>query len=110
MVTIVNLIPVGHENAISRERLAEMALKTGLITDTCKDVDRQTRKLISRARRENVILSSDDGGYFRPCRYDGKDMELLRHYIAKERSRALKTLTAIKYANRYYQDIIHDRL
>ena len=87
-----------------------MALITGLITPECRDKDRQTRVLISRARRENVILSADDGGYFRPDKNDGKDMEMFRHYIAKERSRAIKTLMSIKYARRYYQDIMRDRV
>lgn len=54
---IVDYIPFGRKNAITRTRLR---IVTGLN-------DRQIREQISQARRDTVILNMQDGkGYFRP--------------------------------------------
>lgn len=58
MTNILDLIPVGHENAIRRSKLCEL---------TGKD-DRAMRNLIMEQRNAGaVILNMQDGrGYFRP--------------------------------------------
>ena len=54
---IVDYIPFGRENAVTR---AQLRIVTGLN-------DRQIREQISQARRDTVILNMQDGkGYFRP--------------------------------------------
>lgn len=54
---IVDYIPVGHENAISRK---ELARKTGL-------TDRILRKEIEKARETTCICNMSDGaGYYIP--------------------------------------------
>lgn len=75
MQMIIDLIPLGHENAISRTRLSRM---TGLD-------DRTVRRVIGELNEAgNVILNSGEG-YFR---YDAEtDRYYLEHYLAVEKGR-----------------------
>lgn len=54
---IVDYIPFGRENAVTR---AQLRSRTGID-------DRTIRDMIADARRDTVILNMQDGkGYFRP--------------------------------------------
>ena len=58
---IVDYIPFGRENAVTR---AQLRSRTGID-------DRAIRDMIATARRDTVILNMQDGkGYFRPLPED----------------------------------------
>jgi hypothetical protein len=72
-INIVDYIPVGHENAISRK---ELSRKTGL-------TDRILRKEIEKARETTCICNMSDGaGYYIPT--DLSEVEL---FIRQESAR-----------------------
>ena len=72
---IVDYIPFGRKNAITRTRLR---IVTGLN-------DRQIREQISQARRDTVILNMQDGkGYFRPL---PEERHLFESYAKQETAR-----------------------
>lgn len=92
MVEIVNIIPFGKENAISRKELTRI---TGLD-------DRTVRELISEARTEVVILSAYDGtGYFRPTEAEKKEAEI---WLNKEKHRAISTIRSLRAAKRFINE------
>ena len=69
MVSIIDLIPTGKENAISRKMLTAKCVGYGLIADSIKDKDRQMRHLIEIARKSTdtaIINNSDGEGYYIP--------------------------------------------
>lgn len=73
---IVDYIPFGRDNAISRQQLAKA---TGLS-------DRKLRDAISLARRDTVILNLSNGkGYFQPIK--GKEDDLVVQYFKQEDGR-----------------------
>lgn len=89
---VINLIPYGKENAISRSALVNA---TGMS-------DRLVRRAIADARIKNVILSNPKGGYYRPMLSDAAEIEA---YIKQEQSRAKNCFKAIVYANSYLEDL-----
>lgn len=75
-IKIVDYIPFGKENAISRQQLVRT---TGLS-------DRDMREIISLARRDTVILNLSNGkGYFQPI--PGEEDDLVVKYFKQEDSR-----------------------
>ena len=75
-IKIVDYIPLGKENAISRQQLERV---TGLS-------DRDVREVISLARRNTVILNLSNGkGYFQPIQ--GEEDDLVVKYFKQEDSR-----------------------
>ena len=75
-IKIVDYIPSGKENAISRQQLERV---TGLS-------DRDVREAISLARRNTVILNLSNGkGYFQPIQ--GEEDDLVVRYFKQEDSR-----------------------
>ena len=75
-IKIVDYIPSGKENAISRQQLERV---TGLS-------DRDVREAISLARRNPVILNLSNGkGYFQPIQ--GEEDDLVVKYFKQEDSR-----------------------
>lgn len=78
-MTIIDYIPTGRENAISRRMLCQL---TGF-------PDRQMRKEVERARQQYAILNSQDGsGYFQPS---AEEKPLVERWIRQERHRSQKT-------------------
>ncbi len=72
---IVDYIPFGRKNAITRTRLR---IVTGLN-------DRQIRRMIAEARENTVILNMQDGkGYFRPL---PEERHLVEAYDKQETAR-----------------------
>ena len=72
---IVDYIPFGRKNAITRTRLR---IVTGLN-------DRQIRRMIAEARENTVILNMQDGkGYFRPL---PEERHLVESYAKQETAR-----------------------
>ena len=79
MQMIIDLIPFGHENAISRERLC---YRTGL-------GDREIRRAIGELNAAGNVILNRGEGYFR---YDaGSDYYYLQNYLAAEKCR-IRTL------------------
>lgn len=81
---IINFIPFGKENAISRHRLATLV--------GCSD--RKMRTFINQARKKNVIINSQDGrGYYRPTI---KDVAAVRKFKKQEENRAKEIFKCIQ--------------
>lgn len=98
ITSVIDLIPIGSKNAISRERLLDKCELYGLAFN-----DRQMRKLIEDARVTSVILNMQDGkGYFIP---DKDDKEKLRHYVNQEHDRSMTILRNLKMANNLLADM-----
>lgn len=75
MQKIIDLIPFGHENAISRERLC---YRTGLS-------DRDVRRAIGELNEYGSVILNRGKGYFQ---YDPEtDLYYLRNYLAVEQGR-----------------------
>ena len=92
-IDIVNYIPIGRDNAISRQGLC---IKTGLS-------DRKVRNMIKMARRNIVILNIQDGsGYFLP---GVDDTALVRKFFKQEERRAKSIFWALKSARNYLNEI-----
>lgn len=104
MVTnIIDLIPTGSDNAISREALLDKCILFGIALN-----DRAMRKAIENARKESVIICLSDGrGYFLP---DKNDQDKLRHYINQEHDRSIAILRNLKMANNLLSDMENNRL
>lgn len=92
MNTITDYIPFGHDNAISRKKLAQL---TGL-------EDASMRKMIMRARLEGsvIIPRFDGGGYFQPVLPD--DVVYVRKFYSAEAGR--------NYASRVIMDNLSEIL
>lgn len=97
----IDLIPEGRDNAISREELIRNACLCGFVPESVKDRDRFVRSLISKARRDYVILNKCQGGYYR-CGME--DLQDLQRYIRQEEHRAKATFKNITKARALYED------
>lgn len=97
-INIIDYIPHGKQNAVSRAKLVSL---TGVS-------DRKVRGLISSARKEYVILSSDNGnGYYQPTPDDYPE---LRKILKREESRAKSVFGSIKKLRALCEDYEHGRL
>lgn len=102
--SIVDLIPVGRDNAISRKTLISLCLANGLISDIGSDEnkDRAMRKLIEKARHDYTILNLSNGrGYYRVSKDDLLD---LQRYIRQEDNRARASFRNHSMARKLYED------
>ena len=108
--SIIDLIPVGRDNAISRKLLVQLCVNNGLIDGNRSPAsqDRQMRKLIEKARLDYVILNLSDGnGYYRVSREDLQD---LQRYIRQGENRAKSTFRSLTMAKKMYEDLKAGRL
>ena len=107
-VSIIDFIPVGRENAISRKMLTEKCVAAGLIDKNASDKDRAMRRLVEKARIDYTILNISDGnGYYRVSREDLQD---LQRYIRQEDRRAKASFRNHALAKKLYEDYMHGRL
>lgn len=104
---IIDFIPLGRENAISRSELTELCLLNDLIDPNIKDKDREMRKLLQKARIDYTILNNPEGGYYRPSR---EDLQELSRYIRQEEKRAQSIFKDVKRAKKLYEDYKFGRL
>lgn len=105
--SIVDLIPIGRENAIPRKMLLSLCIQNKLVEDGAS-ADRAMRMLIEKARLDYTILNLSDGhGYYRPSREDLLD---LQRYIRQEEKRAKSTFKNLSMAKRLYEDYKAGRL
>ena len=108
--SIVELIPVGSGNAISRNLLVQLCVQNGLIDESLSvsGKDRLMRRLIEHARIDYTILNLSDGrGYYRPSK---EDLMELQKYIRQEESRAKSTFKNLSMAKKLYEDYKTGRL
>ena len=89
-INIIEHIPEGYENAISRKELCK---RTGLN-------DRVVRSLIEDARRDTIIISNTDGsGYWLfPDNPTDKEKDLLQRFVKQQESRAKSIFYALRPA------------
>lgn len=109
-ITIVDLIPIGRDNAISRDYLVTLCVQNGLVDDNKnpESKDRAMRRLLEKSRLDYTILNLSNGeGYYRPSREDLQD---LQKYIRQEESRAKATFRNISNAKALYEDYMHGRI
>lgn len=86
-MNIIDYIPTGIENAISKKSLCE---KTGL-------PDRTVRQLIEKARRETIIVANNDGtGYWiYPDDPTHEEKQMLIRFVKQQESRAKSIFYAL---------------
>lgn len=107
-VSIIDLIPIGHDNAISRDYLVTLCVQHGLVKENLKDKDRAMRDLVGEARKEYVVLNLSDGnGYYRPTLKEFLD---LQRHIRQIRSRINKEEERLKPELALYEDYKRGRL
>lgn len=109
-ITIIDLIPVGRENAISRNDLTNKCIEFGLIEKftSLNSADRTMRKLVSKARVDYTILNLSNGnGYYRVSKDDLQD---LQRYIKQEDSRAKASFKNTTMAKKLYEDYKAERM
>lgn len=109
-ITIIDLIPVGRDNAISRDYLVTLCVQKGLVDQKLRPEsrDRAMRRLLEKERLDYTILNLSDGeGYYRPSRDDLQD---LQRYIRQEENRAKSTFRNISNAKALYEDYKHGRI
>lgn len=109
-VTIIDLIPTGRDNAISRDYLVTLCVQKGLVDQKLRPEsrDRAMRRLLEKERLDYTILNLSDGeGYYRPSRDDLQD---LQRYIRQEENRAKSTFRNISNAKALYEDYKRGRL
>lgn len=107
-VTIIDLIPIGRDNAISRDYLVTLCVQHGLVKENLKDKDRAMRDLVGEARKEYVVLNLSDGNvYYRPTLKEFLD---LQRHIRQIRSRINKEEERLKPELALYEDYKRGRL
>lgn len=90
---ITDYIPIGHNNAVSRQYLANV---TGM-------KDRDIRDAIHDARRDTVIINVGNG-YYRPDPKDAQDMSDLKAYEKQETHRLKSIGWALKATRRMIRE------
>lgn len=109
-ITIIDLIPVGRDNAISRDYLVTLCVQKGLVDQKLRPEsrDRAMRRLLEKARLDYTVLNLSRGEvYYRPSRDDLQD---LQRYIRQEENRAKSTFRNISNAKALYEDYKRGRL
>ena len=108
-INIIDLIPVGKENAIKREQLKRLCFQYGLIADV-KDKDRAVRDLIGEARMEHPIINMSHGdGYYQPRKDSKEEMAELNAFIRQEERRGINSIRRVGVAKATYEDFIRGR-
>lgn len=113
---IIELLPIGRDNAIPRKTLVNRCIANGLISPDITEsaADRRMREMLSNARKEGyTILNLSDGdGYYRLTsghKASLDDINDLQRYIRQEENRAKSTFKNISRAKALYEDYVHDR-
>ena len=96
-MNIVEYIPTGINNAISRKNLCKA---TGMS-------DRIVRRLVEEARRETIIISNNDGsGYWiYPENPTEREKELLCRFVKQQESRAKSIFYALYPARQRMKEV-----
>lgn len=95
---IIDYIPVGHKNAVSRQYLSKI---TGM-------GDRKVREAIHEAKRNTVILNVGKG-YYIPDPEDVIDRKEVIRYMKQEESRIKSTGWALKAVRKMVKEFNIDK-
>ena len=109
-INIIDLIPIGRENAISRNDLTNKCIEFGLIEKftSLSSAYRTMRKLVSKVRVDYTILNLSNGnGYYRVSKDDLQD---LQRYIKQEDNRAKASFRNTTLAKKLYEDFKAERI
>ena len=91
-INILYYIEYGHENGHTERDISRWAGVN----------QREVRRLISIARREEVILNMQDGkGYFRP---DDTEQYLVKDWLNQEENRLKQHALALRAARKYVRE------
>lgn len=93
-MNIIDYIPHGRENRVSREYLVSLLGRYS----PQRDVDRWIRKQIEEARKNDIIISTAKG-YFQP--YLPEEEDEIRKYVAREERRNRKVYESTSAARKY---------
>lgn len=97
-MNIIDFIPFGKDNAISRRTLCQ-------VTEL---PDRLMRREIERARKDYAILNIDGSGYFRPA---ADEAYLIERWLRQERNRENSVRNATRGAEKallgHECDLVH---
>lgn len=108
VITIADLIPLGKDNAISRDYLTLLCVQNHLIDNNVSDKDRAMRRLLEKARTNCTILNISNGnGYYRASKHDIPD---LKKYIRQEDNRAKSSFRNHTLAKKLYDDYMFERI
>lgn len=93
-IKIIDYIPFGHKNAISRQELCH---RVGMS-------DRKMRNMIEEeSTPEHPILNLQDGqGYFQPL---DEEMHLVRLYRQQEYDRASHIMKRVRAVDKFYKNV-----
>lgn len=92
MIDITEFIPIGRANAVTGSYLASKL----------HIPERDVRKLISHARREEVIINLQDGkGFFKPAESEGT---LVEFWLKQESSRLKEHAMSLRASRRYVKE------
>ena len=93
MIDILDYIPFGQKNAVTRRRLSRI---TGL-------PDREVRELIGLARNKTAIINlQNGGGYFRPL---PEERRLVERWMSQEKRRAKRIFWSMRGAREYMRRV-----
>ena len=109
-INIIDLIPIGRENAISRNDLTNKCIEFGLIEKftSLSSAYRTMRKLVSKVRVDYTILNLSNGnGYYRVSKDYLQD---LQRYIKQEDNRAKASFRNTTLAKKLYEDFKAERI
>lgn len=92
-IDIVQVIPIGHENAVTGLRLAKM-LGTS---------QREVRRMISKSRKKNAIINMQDGkGYFLPTE---DDVYMVKRWFRQEAHRKKEIEKGLRGAKKFLKEM-----
>lgn len=105
---VANIIPKGHENAITLPQVVSIFENMGILEVGTKDNSRHARRILQRVGYDYVICNLQDGkGYFRPTKRDTDDF---RRWIKQEEARITKVSRRLCMGRKLFEDFIKDRL
>lgn len=113
---IIELVPIGRDNAITRKTLINRCIASGLISSGVKKstADREMRDLLANAKKEGytILNLSDGNGYYRLTsgyKASLEEIQDLQRYIRQEENRGKVIFKNISVAKALYEDYVHDR-
>ena len=103
VMSIIDIIPTGSKNAVSRSYLLTLCKEHGIAK-----TDREMRRKIELARKVDVILNLSDGnGYFIP---DKDDKDKLKVYLKQESDRYKSVIRNLSVARAMLEDLEKERI
>lgn len=113
---IIELLPIGRDNAIPRKTLINRCIASGLISPDVKEstADRKMRDLLTNAKQEGytILNLSDGNGYYQLTsgyKASLEEIQDLQRCIRQEENRGKVIFKNISVAKALYEDLKHGR-